>query len=102
MGFSLDGSLLASDSEDETVLLWETATGRLVDQALTAPANGHVGAVCSPDGLLVAATLEEDGTVQFWDLVTRQPFGQPLATRAGLQVYMAISPRIVRGLGGGD
>ncbi|MFI7444992.1 WD40 repeat domain-containing serine/threonine protein kinase [Nonomuraea indica] len=94
VGFSLDGSLLASNSEDETVLLWETATGRLVDQALTAPANGHVGAVCSPDGLLVAATLEEDGTVQFWDLVTRQPFGQPLATRASLQVYMAISPRI--------
>lgn len=94
VGFSLDGSLLATNSEDNTVLLWDIATGRLVGQPLTAPTNGHVGAVCSPDGLLVAASIEEDGTVQLWDLATRQPFGQPLTTRAALQVYMALSPRI--------
>ncbi|MEV0626667.1 WD40 repeat domain-containing serine/threonine protein kinase [Nonomuraea wenchangensis] len=94
VAFSPDSSLLGTHSEDNTALLWDLATGRLVGRPLTAPANGHVGAVCSLDGLLVVATMDEHGTVQLWDLTTRQPVGRPLTTRAGLPVYVALSPRI--------
>jgi WD40 repeat protein len=63
--FSPDGRRLASAGLDETVKVWNTATGQEVLSLA-----GHPGAVASvafsPDGQrLASASL--DGTVKVWD-----------------------------------
>ena len=68
VAYSPDGQRLASCSDDQTVKVWDTATG-LETLTLT----GHVGSVeCvvfSPDGHLLASA-SEDGTVKVWDAPT--------------------------------
>ena len=65
MAFSPDGQRLASASVDETVKVWDAATGQ---ETLTL--KGHTGAVTSvafsPDGKRLASA-SADGTVKVWD-----------------------------------
>ena len=58
------GGLLASASEDRTVRIWETATGRELHR-LAHPAQVHAVA-WSPDGTSLASA-SEDRTVRLWD-----------------------------------
>ena len=66
--FSPDGKRIASASNDETVRLWDTATGAAL-QTL----KGHTRSVStvafSRDGQLVASA-SYDGTVRVWDTAT--------------------------------
>ncbi|KAL8823663.1 MAG: hypothetical protein Q9191_005655 [Dirinaria sp. TL-2023a] len=70
VAFSPDGSLLASASDDETVRLWNLATGQEVQKL-----KGHsdeVSAVAfSQDGSLLASA-SDDQTVRLWDPATGQ------------------------------
>ncbi|MEU6407055.1 hypothetical protein [Streptomyces sp. NPDC046985] len=69
--FSPDGHTLASVSDDHTVRLWDTATGR-TRATLAAHRDSVVSAAFSPDGRLLA-TAGADRTVRLWDAATGRP-----------------------------
>ncbi|MEG4167815.1 nSTAND1 domain-containing NTPase [Microcoleus sp. S13_D1] len=68
VSFSPDGKLLATSSDDNTVKLWDTTTGKQI-KTLT----GHTGPVWgisfSPDGKQLASG-SDDKTVKLWDTLT--------------------------------
>jgi WD40 repeat protein len=74
--YSPDGTRIASASPDDTVRLWDAATGQPIGQPLR-----HDGAVTSvafsPDGThLASGSL--DNTVRLWDVTNGQPIGNPI------------------------
>ncbi|KAF4208752.1 hypothetical protein CNMCM5878_005312 [Aspergillus fumigatiaffinis] len=68
VAFSPDGRLLASGSHDETVRLWDTATGAL-QQTLEGHSDWVRSVAFSPDGRLLASG-SYDRTVRLWDTAT--------------------------------
>ena len=78
VAFSPDGKLLATADGDDTVRLWNPATGRAVGLPLHTGNHGAAtGVAFSPDGKLLAGA-DEDGTVPLWNPATGQPVGTPL------------------------
>jgi WD40 repeat protein len=65
VGFSPDGTRIASGAEDNTVILWNAAAGQLL-LALTGHANAVTCVAFSPDGLRVASG-SRDNTIRVWD-----------------------------------
>jgi WD40 repeat protein/serine/threonine protein kinase len=68
--FSPDGRLAASASRDNTVIIWEVATARIVHQL-----EGHTDwvwdAAFSPDGKTLLSA-SQDNTLILWDVLTGQ------------------------------
>ena len=91
VAFSPDGKVLASESVDNTIILWDVATR----QPLGEPLKGHSGGVTlvafSPDGRLLASG-SDDMTILLWDVATRQPLGAPLQGHSSFVTSAAFSP----------
>jgi WD40 repeat protein len=90
--FSPDGKMLACESADGTVRLWDVAIHRQIGS----PLIGHTGAVnsvvFSPDGESLASG-SADGTVRLWDVATHRQIGSPFTDHTGAAVdLVAFSP----------
>ncbi|KAG1867062.1 WD40-repeat-containing domain protein, partial [Suillus tomentosus] len=90
---------IASGSSDNTVRLWDAATGEPVGE----PLEGHTDWVWSvsfsPDGTRIVSG-SGDKTVRLWDVATGQPLGEPLEGHTALVYSVSFSPdgtRIISG-----
>lgn len=92
LAWSPDGATLVSTSLDETVRFWDVARGQPSGEPLT----GHHAPVWSvmfnpADGGRTLFTGDNNGTVIWWDAVTRQVLAPPLRGRVETE-SMALSP----------
>ncbi|MCB0108148.1 MAG: hypothetical protein KDE53_19635, partial [Caldilineaceae bacterium] len=72
LAFSPDGAMLATGSYDQTVRLWDVATGRQ-RQLLAGHTNSVLAVAFAPDGQLVASA-GRDQSVRLWHVQTGQIF----------------------------
>ena len=99
VAFSPDGTRIVSGSDDNTVRLWDAATGQPIGQPLTGHTDAVYSVAFSPDGTRIASG-SRDNTVRLWDAATGQPIGQPLTGHTDAVTSVAFSPdgkRIVSG-----
>ena len=103
VAFSPDGKTLASSSEDETIILWDTTTGEHIKTLArstgpfvgpTDPLTGHTDTVYSvafsPDGKTLASG-SADNTIILWDTATGQ-YKQTLTGHKRAVYSVAFSP----------
>ena len=81
LAYAPDGRTLASASEDETVKLWEVATGRLI-RTFKGPAGNINSVAISPDGKHLLAG-SGDRSVWLWEMATGKAIARSPAMPVG-------------------
>ncbi len=85
------GKILASASDDNTVILWDVATGQPLGPPLTGHTAGVKSVSFSPDGKTLASG-SGDNTIILWDVATGQPLEFPLAGHTNQVTSLTFSP----------
>jgi WD40 repeat protein len=85
---SADGERLLTSSEDKTLRLWDTATGKCV-HVFTGHTDHIFGAALAPDAKLVLSA--GDQTVRRWDTTTGKEIGQ-MKGHEGRVVRVVLGP----------
>lgn len=91
VAFSADGQTMASGSNDNTIVLWDVASGL----PLTPPLTGHEDNVLSIDFSPVdqiVASAGDDKTIRLWDAATGQSINPPLTGHTSSVSSVNFSP----------
>ncbi|MFM9102626.1 MAG: hypothetical protein ACKOPS_15400, partial [Cyanobium sp.] len=93
VAISPDGRRIVSGSADNTLRLWDSATGKPIGP----PLQGHTSLVLSvafsPDGRrIVSGSGANDNTLRLWDAATGKPIGPPLQGHTNSVRSVAFSP----------
>ncbi|MFE7273169.1 toll/interleukin-1 receptor domain-containing protein [Streptomyces sp. NPDC057623] len=91
VAFSPDGRTLATNTENNTVALWDVATHRRIGETSASHTAQITAVVFSPDGTTLA-TAGRDNTVRLWSAATREQIGEPLTGHRSGVISVAFSP----------
>jgi WD40 repeat protein len=91
VAYNSDGSLLASGSQDGTIIIWDTDTNQSVGKPLAGHTDWVTTVAFSPDGHLLASG-SRDATIIIWDVETGEMVGEPLTGHDGEVRSIAFNP----------
>ncbi|KAL0945638.1 hypothetical protein HGRIS_014792 [Hohenbuehelia grisea] len=91
VSFSLDGTRIASGSKDNTIRLWDAATGEQIGTPLSGHDSPVTSVAFSPDGTRIASG-SYDNTIRLCDAATGVQIGVPLSGHYDLVNSVVFSP----------
>jgi WD40 repeat protein/serine/threonine protein kinase len=89
--FSPDGSLLATASRDNAIILWDVESRKMIGEPLTNHGDWVNTLAFSPDSAILASGGRDDRVI-LWDVATGEPIGDPLAGHTDDVWSVAFSP----------
>ncbi|THU76061.1 WD40 repeat-like protein, partial [Dendrothele bispora CBS 962.96] len=91
VAYSPDGRHMASGSDDHTVRIWDTQTGKQVGKSLQGHTKAVTSVAYSPDGKHVASG-SNDHTIRIWNTQSKKQVGNSLQGHTGLITSVTYSP----------